>query len=89
MIIANDAPLIAAVFEILAQPNVEKWCNGRKFCVSSEHPEGLDYWQLMTKLRKLHEHLKEQEEAYHKEVISCFISPVLEAHAQLNSKPDL
>ena len=85
MIIANDAPLIAAVFEILAQPHVEKWCNGRKFCISPEHPEGVDYWQLMTELRKLHEQLKKHEEAYHKEVTSCFISPTLGAH----SKPDL
>ena len=80
--------LISAVFEILAQPNVEKWCNGRKFCVSPEHPEGMNYWQLMTELRKLHERLKEQEEAFHKEYISRFISPVLEAHSMPHPKPD-
>lgn len=84
----QDTLLISAVFEILAQPNVEKWCNGRKFCISPEHPEGMDYWQLMTELRELHERLKEQDEAWRKECISRFISPVLEAHAQLNSKPD-
>lgn len=57
MIIANDAPIIAAAFEILAQPNVERWCNGRKFCVTPENPEGITYWQLMAKIRKLHERL--------------------------------
>ena len=81
----QDTLLISAVFEILAQPNVEKWCNGRKFCVSPEHPEGMNYWQLMTELRKLHERLKEQDEAWRKEYLSRFISPTLGAH----SKPDL
>lgn len=84
MIIAYDAPIIAAAFEILAQPNVEKWCNGRKFCVTPENPEGITYWQLMAKLRKLHEHLQEQEQAFHQECTSCFISPTPGAH----SKPD-
>ena len=84
----QDAPLIAAVFEIIAQPHVEKWCNGRKFCVSPEHPEGMNYWQLMTELRKLHERLKKQDEACHKEYISRFISPVLEAHGMPHPKPD-
>ena len=84
----QDTLLISAVFEILAQPNVEKWCNGRKFCVSPEHPFGMDYWQLMTELRKLHERLKEQDEARRKEYISRFISPVLEAHGMPHPKPD-